>query len=756
MNVFEVFATLGFNADEFNAGLSQAEQRLGGIERTFSNAGRSLTTHVSAPLIAVGVGALKAGGDFQAAMNQVAAVSSATGDELEALREQARELGATTQFSASEAADAMNFLAMAGMKTDDILGAMPDTLQLAAAAQLDMGSAADIVTNIMAGYGMEIDELTHATDVLVQAFTNANTDLPQLAEAMKYAGPVASAAGVNFEDAAAAIALMGNAGIQGSMAGTSLRGAITRMLNPTSKVAGIMEAAGLSFTDAEGRLKPLDEIITDLTPHADDAGMFMEIFGQRAGPAMAALVSQGSEALTDLTSALHDSGGRAKEVADVQMEGLTGAMRLFKSAGEALLISIAESGLLDAATSFLKLLAGWIQNLSELNPWVLKIATVLGGLLASLGPVIWAIGSFAGAAKNLLPLLRLVPGMLTAIRTAFTLLTGPVGIIIGVITALIYVFTTDFLGIRTATLKVWDAVKDAFTAAGAWIRDTFNSIGDTLTRAWDTITSVFSRGVDHVQRVFQGMRETISNVIRMVTSLFRGDFRGAWNAARDVITSWWDTINTFFGGLPQKFLNFGKDLITGLIDGVKSMVTNAVDAVKGVGSSIISGFKNLLGIESPSKVFHGFGMDITEGLARGVEAGTPRAVAAVETLGRALKGAGDAIVKGAFDPDDLARSVTAGLEGRDAIRAAQERLEELRARQVDLRARPGRLDRIAGPMVSAEIEALQREIQRLNQTLRDTTTEQARSTEQQTTRFARAVTTFDSGVRGLQLANQRY
>src|SRR5690606_36046890 len=115
---------------------------------------------------------------------------------------------------------------------------------------------------------------------LVQAFTSANTNLPQLAEAMKYAGPVANAAGVEFTEAAAALALMGNAGIQASMAGTSLRGAVTRMLNPTEKVSNIMKAAGLSFTDAEGRLRSLDEIIRQLEPHADDAGLFMEIFGQ--------------------------------------------------------------------------------------------------------------------------------------------------------------------------------------------------------------------------------------------------------------------------------------------------------------------------------------------------------------------------------------------------------------------------------------------------------------------------------------------
>src|SRR5690606_28233960 len=143
--------------------------------------------------------------------------------------------------SASEAADAMGFLAMAGMDANDILGAMPDTLNLAAAANLDMARAADIVTNIHAGYNKDVSELTAATDVLVKAFTSANTDLSQLAEAMKYAGPVASAAGVDFNEAAAALSMMGNAGIQGSMAGTSLRGAISRILGPTKAMREAME-----------------------------------------------------------------------------------------------------------------------------------------------------------------------------------------------------------------------------------------------------------------------------------------------------------------------------------------------------------------------------------------------------------------------------------------------------------------------------------------------------------------------------------
>src|SRR5690606_25493246 len=197
------------------------------------------------------------GGDFQAGMNQVRAVSGATGDELAALETQAKELGRTTQFSASEAADGMGYLAMAGFEANEILGSMPSVLQLAAAAQMDLGRAADITSNILTGYGMEVDELGHANDVLVNAMTRANVDLTMLGESFKYVGPVAKSAGVTFEESAAAIGLLGNAGIQGSMAGTALRGAISRLLNPTGEAARTLERLGVNAVTSSGELRPL-------------------------------------------------------------------------------------------------------------------------------------------------------------------------------------------------------------------------------------------------------------------------------------------------------------------------------------------------------------------------------------------------------------------------------------------------------------------------------------------------------------------
>ena len=369
-------------------------ERLG---KQLTSVGKKLTLGLTAPLAAFGALAAKTAGDFQQGMNRVAAVSGATGDQLGQLREQAKELGRTTQFSASQAAEGMGFLAQAGFEANEILGAMPGTLQLAAASQIELGEAADIASNILSGYGLEVEELTRVNDVLVATTSSTNTNLTQLGEAMKFAAPVASAAGIRFEQASAALGLMGQAGIQASMAGTSLRGAIIRILNPTKEAEETMRQAGLSFTDAAGRLLPLDQIIQQLEPHAEDVGLMMELFGDRAGSALQTLVSEGSGALKELTKSLEESGGTAERIAKVQMEGFNGAMRALKSAFEGLQIAIAESGLLDFLTSAVKKVTAWMQRLSELNPTILNWGVLIGTAAGAIGPLLLVVGHLTTA-----------------------------------------------------------------------------------------------------------------------------------------------------------------------------------------------------------------------------------------------------------------------------------------------------------------------------------------------------------------------
>lgn len=374
--------------DGFVSGFGDALQSGG---QRISGFGDQMTQKVSLPLLGVGAAALTMSGDFEAGMNKVQALSGATGEELAAMRDLAKDLGSSTQFSASEAAEAMSFLAMAGFDAQQTMEALPGVLNLAAAGGLDLATSADIASNVLSGFGLEVSELTRLNDVLANTMTSSNTNLEQLGSAFQYVGPVASSAGLSLEETAAAIGLLGNAGIQGEQAGTVLRGAIANLLNPSNAVAKAMDRVGLSATDSSGNLLPLHDIISQLEESGASTADMMAIFGVEAGPGMQALVSQGSDALADLTDKAGESG-TAAEIAETQMAGFNGGMASLKSAFEGLMIAIGESGLLEWATQAVQALTGFTQQLSETNPEMLRLGTVIAGGLLVLGPFLSILG----------------------------------------------------------------------------------------------------------------------------------------------------------------------------------------------------------------------------------------------------------------------------------------------------------------------------------------------------------------------------
>jgi TP901 family phage tail tape measure protein len=431
---------LGRDTSELESRVGKSFQDVG---KQLQQTGKTLTTRVTAPLMGLGAVILKTAGDYQSSMNQVRAVTGATGDEFDALGNLAQELGRTTQYSAAQAADAMYFLASAGFDTNQVMEALPGVLQLAAAAQMDLATASDIASNILSAFGLEASELGRINDGLVATFQATNTNVAQLGEAMKYAAPVAQGLGVDFEEVAAAIGLMGNAGIQGSMAGSSLRMAMTSLAQETGPAADIMERLGINAMDASGQLLPLDEIVQQLENSGASAADMMDLFGQRAGPAMMALVSQGSEALGELTGNIRESGGLAQEVADIQMEGLNGAMARLRSAAEGAAIAIGESGLLDDMSAFAEVVAGMFQKLAETNPELLKTITMAAGIAATIGPATWAIG-----------------GMTTAFGKLLTVGLNPYVIAIGAAVTVLGLFVRSKMDARTRINELRDSLDE--------------------------------------------------------------------------------------------------------------------------------------------------------------------------------------------------------------------------------------------------------------------------------------------------------
>ncbi|MBR0590640.1 phage tail tape measure protein [Bacillus pumilus] len=423
VSVGEIVARLELDSAQFSAGVSQAENQM----QQMGNSAKSLSTQmgiVQTAALAVG-GAVVAGigvsvktaADFEQAMSKVQSISGATGQDFEALRKVAMDLGESTKFTATEAAQGLQYLAMAGFSVKDQIGSLPAVLNMAAAASVDMGTSADIVSNIMTGFGIASEDSTYAVDVLVKTMTSANTDLLQLGDAMKYVAPVATSLGFTFEETAAAVAKMSDAGIQGSMAGTALRAGMLRLANPIGRAAKATKAYGIEVQDASGKMKPLPEIIGHLNEklghlgQAQKTAAIASLVGTEAASGFAALLATGEKSLKSYTKSLEESAGTAQSVADVQMDNLYGAFEKFTSALEGVGIKLGNEflphlrSIVDHGTKLVDLfskvnpsvvatglaMAGTSAAIALTAASAVKLGFALRGLFAAMGPAGWII-----------------------------------------------------------------------------------------------------------------------------------------------------------------------------------------------------------------------------------------------------------------------------------------------------------------------------------------------------------------------------
>ncbi|MGG0129305.1 phage tail tape measure protein [Bacillus velezensis] len=361
--------------------------------------------------------AVQVGIDFEKQMSKVQAISGGSAAEIAKLREQAKELGATTVFTASQAADAQGFLAMAGFKVNDIYDAMPGMLSLAAAGQLELGMAADITSNIMSAFALKAKESGHASDVIAYAAANANTNVEQMGEAMKFLAPNANSLGWGMEESAAAIMAFGDAGLQGSIAGQAFGTSLIRLASPTGKASKLVKKLGFDFFDAAGNMKSMPEVVEEMEKglkgmtKEQQAAALKTIVGAEAYKHWAVLLQKGSKALGDNTKALEKSDGAAKKMADTMLDNAHGSIVAFQSALEGAKIKLTESLLpalgdlankgSDLIMMFNNLDSGTVQTIAKtavLATGVLGVTTAvatltagIGALLAFTGPVGLAI-----------------------------------------------------------------------------------------------------------------------------------------------------------------------------------------------------------------------------------------------------------------------------------------------------------------------------------------------------------------------------
>lgn len=325
-----------------STGIGSAISKIGSLASKGLKVATVAITGTAAALGGVAAAAIKVGSDFESQMSRVKAISGATGEEFEQLKAQAMQLGADTSFSASQAAEGMENLAEAGFTTSEIMSAMPGLLNLAAASGEDLASSSDIAASTLRGFGLAASDAAHVADVLAANANRTNSSVADTGEAMKYIAPLARAAGLSLEETAAAIGIMANAGIQGSQAGTSLRGALSRLSKPTDDMAAAMDELGISFYDSNGKMKSLTEQVgmlrqaTEGMTYEQKNNYLVTLYGQEALSGMLALINEGEGSLGELTEAYRSCDGEAQKAAETMQDNLSGALEQLSGSAETL------------------------------------------------------------------------------------------------------------------------------------------------------------------------------------------------------------------------------------------------------------------------------------------------------------------------------------------------------------------------------------------------------------------------------------
>ncbi len=562
-----------------------ALEKMGVLGETLQSAGDKISgvgqklLPVTAGVTALGTIAVKTGADFDSAMSKVAAVSGATGSEMDALREKAREMGSKTKFSASEAAEAMNYMAMAGWKTNDMLSGIEGIMNLAAASGEDLASTSDIVTDALTAFGLSASDSGHFADILAAASSNANTNVSMMGETFKYAAPVLGSLGYSAEDSAIAIGLMANAGIKSSQAGTALRSAITNLAKPTGTVASAMEQYGISLTDSSGKMYSLRELMEQLRQklgglsEAEQAQAAASLFGKEAMSGMLAIINGSpadfeklSNAIDTCSDTVDGYNGTTEKMAAVMQDNLAGQVTILKSQLEELAISFSDI-LMPTIRSIVSRIQELVDKLNQLDPQtketIAKIALVtaaLGPMLVVLGKTISSVGTVFSAVSKLPALFSAVQGGIGAITGALGVSLGSLLAIIAAVAALVAAFvhlwkTNDEF--KSNIIAIWEQIKNTFTGLTQGITDRLNALGfdfesftDVLKAAWDGLCNllapIFEGVFQNISNIFSEFTGVLLGLLDVLIGLFTGDWEQCWNGIKGIFTSIWNfVVNTF-------------------------------------------------------------------------------------------------------------------------------------------------------------------------------------------------------------------
>lgn len=621
--------------------IGEAGSKVESFGNGVTNAGKKVSV-VSAAVTGLGVASVKTAADFESSMSQVQATMGITKDSMskldgqsvntmDALSNLAKEMGAKTAFSASECAEALNYLALAGYDTQEMADTLPTVLNLAAAGGLDLASASDMVTDAMSALGMKTSDANKMVDQMAKTASSTNTSVGQLGEGILTIGATAKTVKGGTAELNTALGILANNGIKGAEGGTHLRNVILSLQNPTDKAAQQMDALGVSVFDSEGNMRSLNDILGDLNKSMDGmtaeekANIVSKIFNKTDLSSVNALLANTGDTWTDLQTAIENSGGAAQQMADTQLDNLSGQLTILKSAIEGFAISIGDALVPTIKNIVAKIqsFVDWLNNLDEgTRQVIVKVGlfvAALGPFLVILGTVISKVGVAMQAFSQLgLKIISLVSnagglsGVMGKVGAAIGSISAPVVAVVAILAVLAAAFAhllrtnEDF---RNSIIAIWERIKSVFGGFAQGITERLNALGFNFQNFKEVVSAIWNALCDFLAPVFEGVFTQITHILEAVLGvitgildvfigIFTGNWSQVWEGVKGIFGSVWDFIkNTFtnYINVIQNVANvvlgwFGtswnevwtgiKDFFVNLWAGITTFFTNLWEGIK--------------------------------------------------------------------------------------------------------------------------------------------------------------------------------
>ncbi len=589
----EALISASAEANTSLSALSDLGSSLESVGETIADVGTTLTTTVTAGVVALGTAAVTTASSFESAMSQVQATMGITADDLseldgetvntmEALGNLAKEMGSTTAFSASECAEALNYLALAGYDTQQMADTLPTVLNLAAAGSMSLSTASDMVTDAMCALGLETSDADAFVDQMAKTASTTNTSVSQLGEGILTIGATAKSMAGGTQELCTALGILANNGIKGSEGGTHLRNVMLSLQSPTDEASGLMEELGLSIYDSEGNMRSLNAILSDLTTSmegmtsAEQDSVLSTLFNKTDLASVNALLASTGDTWETLQETVSESEGSAQQMADTLLDNLSGQLTILQSGIEGIATAFGEV-LLPYIKSAVDVVQDVVDRLSAMDDETRNLIVTIAAIAAAIGPCLVVFGtvlSKVGVAmqaisklgKSVLTLVgnfKQGTGIFAKISTALGSVSASMVAIVAIVAVLIAAFVTLWNkneAFRETITATWNSIVEIvktfieeITSRFSSLGGSFGDLGDTieaLKEVWfsfcDLLAPVLSGAFSLIATILDTAFAVLLGLFDVFSGCITGDWETLWNGVKEVFSGIWDGLLSLF------------------------------------------------------------------------------------------------------------------------------------------------------------------------------------------------------------------